>query len=158
MDAHLEPMPADRLTVWLESGQQEYVEERIRAGDTPEQARRSAEASYAQLVTDGNLAPNHHVFEVVVGDEVVGCLWLGPQTAGDLQAWWVWDIEIEAEHRRQGLGRQAMLLAEREVAARGGRTLGLNVFGFNAGARALYESLGYTTAAVRMLKTLDPEG
>jgi hypothetical protein len=47
-----------------------------------------------------------------------------------------------------------MLLAEDRVREQGGSTLGLNVFGFNAAGRALYESLAYETTSVRMLKKL----
>jgi hypothetical protein len=34
------------------------------------------------------------------------------------------------------------------------REIGLNVFGFNDGARRLYESLGYRVLTVQMTKTL----
>ena len=49
-----------------------------------------------------------------------------------------------------------MLAAEAAVAAAGGTELGLNVFGFNAPARALYESLGYRTVSVEMEKNVAP--
>jgi len=44
----------------------------------------------------------------------------------------------------------------RKVPARsqGARTLGLSVFGFNTGARRLYESLCYETTSVTMAKAL----
>jgi ribosomal protein S18 acetylase RimI-like enzyme len=47
-----------------------------------------------------------------------------------------------------------MELAEAEVKARGARSLGLKVFGFNAAARSLYESLGYSTVSLLMTKQL----
>ncbi|WP_166848130.1 GNAT family N-acetyltransferase [Isoptericola sp. BMS4] len=47
-----------------------------------------------------------------------------------------------------------MILGEEYARARGARSLGLNVFGFNTAARALYESLGFETAAVTMHKRL----
>ena len=63
-------------------------------------------------------------------------------------------LAIDADQRGRGFGREAMLLAEDRVREHGGSTLGLNVFGFNAAGRALYESLAYETTSVRMLKKL----
>jgi len=70
-------------------------------------------------------------------------------------SWWVWDVVIDPEHRGQGYGRAAMQLAETYAHARGARTLGLSVFGFNSAARGLYESLGYETTSVKMRKHLE---
>lgn len=84
----------------------------------------------------------------------VGYLWIGCDSSGDPTSWWVWDIVIEAGHRGHGLGRQAMVLAEKYARSHGAQTLGLNVFGFNRAARGLYESLGYETTSVKMRKTL----
>ena len=47
-----------------------------------------------------------------------------------------------------------MQLAEDYARSQGARTLGLNVFGFNHGARGLYESLGYEVVATKMKKSL----
>ena len=82
---------------------------------------------------------------------VVGVLWIGPFTEGS-DAWWVWDVEIDEQHRGAGHGRGAMQLAEEEAARHGAATLGLNVFGYNTAARRLYASLGYETTAVQMRK------
>ena len=48
-----------------------------------------------------------------------------------------------------------MLLGEEHARSHGARSLGLSVFGFNTGARGLYDSLGYETTSVKMLKKLD---
>lgn len=64
------------------------------------------------------------------------------------------DIVVDAEHRGNGFGRQAMILAEGYARSQGAETLGLNVFGFNTAARGLYESLGYETTSIKMRKTL----
>jgi ribosomal protein S18 acetylase RimI-like enzyme len=84
--------------------------------------------------------------------EDVGSLWLGPKLGGPPSAWYVFDILVHEAVRRRGVGREAMLLGEREVHAHGGTELGLNVFGHNPGARALYESLGYIATATQMRK------
>lgn len=95
------------------------------------------------------------VFDVV--DDVgatVGYLWIGPDTSDDAGAWWIWDIVIDADKRGRGFGRMAMVLGEEYARAQGAHALGLSVFGFNTGARGLYESLGYETTSVKMLKRL----
>ncbi|WP_346426683.1 GNAT family N-acetyltransferase [Streptomyces sp. YIM 130001] len=62
---------------------------------------------------------------------------------------------IDADQRGQGFGRAAMVLGEEYARAQGAHTLGLSVFGFNTGARGLYESLGYETTSVKLHKRLD---
>jgi ribosomal protein S18 acetylase RimI-like enzyme len=84
----------------------------------------------------------------------VGIVWIGPRMGAPPDRYWVFDVEILPEHRGRGLGRQAMLLAEEAARSLGATELGLNVFGQNAVARSLYESLGYQTTAVQMRKPL----
>jgi GNAT superfamily N-acetyltransferase len=69
----------------------------------------------------------------------VGSLWIGPHGPDRADAFWVWDVEIDAPHRGRGLGRAAMLLAEEAARAHGATELGLNVFGPNTVARHLYD-------------------
>ena len=59
---------------------------------------------------------------------------------------YIYDIEVRDEQRRRGYGREVLdagAVAARR--ARRDRTLGLNVFGPNDGARTLYERAGYAT-------------
>lgn len=153
MTTNLRPMPTDRLAGWIAASSAEYVQSRMKAGDTREQAEENSARSFQAFFPDGAPAPGHLVNDVVADDEVVGYLWIGPQDPGST-AWWVWNIEIHEQHRGRGFGRAAMQLAEPLAAANGAVTLGLNVFGFNTPARALYESLGYRTTAVQMRKDL----
>jgi len=67
---------------------------------------------------------------------------------------WVNNVEVDEEFRGHGYGRRAMMLAEREAAARGMSSVGLNVHGQNAVARGLYDSLGYQVTAQQMKKVL----
>jgi ribosomal protein S18 acetylase RimI-like enzyme len=50
-----------------------------------------------------------------------------------------------------------MLLAEEQAHGAGATEIGLNVFGYNAVARGLYESLGYETTSLQMRKELPPD-
>ncbi len=151
-------MSAERLPAWLEDSTREYIEELVAAGRTREDATQHAATSVAPAFPDGSPAPGQSVFDVLDDEgERVGFLWIGPDTSADPDAWWVWNIQIDADKRGHGHGRAAMLLGEDHARREGARTLGLNVFGSNSVARGLYEKLGYETTALQMRKLLTPE-
>ena len=156
MTTTLAPMTEAELLGWFASSKADYLDDLLRAGETRDQAQVSVDQSFERYFPAGVPTDNHLVFTVLTDGTPAGCLWIGPHSTEDNSAWWVWDIAINADHRGQGLGRAAMLLAEGVVRERGGTTLGLNVFGFNAPARGLYESLGYEVTSTRMLKKLTP--
>jgi GNAT superfamily N-acetyltransferase len=132
-----------------------YIDERIKAGERPDQARRIALEQIEGLFPDGKPAPGHLLYRVLDDDgTVAGDLWIGPHRPEDPEAFWVWSVEIKDSHRGKGLGRDAMVLAEQAARAHGATELGLNVFGHNFVARRLYESMGYETTAVHMRKPL----
>ncbi len=155
MSVTLHRLDARLFPAWLERSRDEYAKDLVAVGQTPEDAHRHADESMARSFPSGAPSPGHAVFDVVDDAGVtVGYLWIGPDTSDDSSAWWIWDIVIDADKRGRGLGRTAMVLGEEYARAQGARTLGLNVFGFNTGARGLYESLGYETTSVKMLKRL----
>ena len=83
----------------------------------------------------------------------VGTLWIGPHvTRSDTVVGL--DIEIDEARRHQGLGRAALLEAEKILRADGVKRVELNVFGFNDSARHLYESLGFSLISAQMGKDL----
>ncbi|WP_241987065.1 GNAT family N-acetyltransferase [Cryobacterium sp. Sr3] len=110
----------------------------------------------ARSFPEGTQSPGNEVFHVMneVG-AAVGYLWIGQDVTTDPGAWWVWDVFINADQRGQGHGRTTMLLGEEYARSHGAHSLGLSVFGFNTGARGLYDSLGYETTSVKMLKKLE---
>jgi ribosomal protein S18 acetylase RimI-like enzyme len=157
MPITLGPMSASHLPQWLAACTAQYIDELVAGGRTREDATRHAAKGIEPSFPDGNPAPGHAVFDVL--DEAgaaVGYLWIGPDTSDDPAAWWVWDIAVDAGQRGHGHGRAAMLLGEQYAHEHGATTLGLNVFGSNAVARGLYESLGYETTALQMRKRLGP--
>ena len=85
--------------------------------------------------------------------EGVGHLWIGLDRHGGAGAW-IYDIEVSEGHRGQGYGRGILQGAEQETLRNGVATLGLNVFGRNTVARALYESSGYEITSQQMQKEL----
>ncbi|MHB8695839.1 MAG: GNAT family N-acetyltransferase [Solirubrobacteraceae bacterium] len=131
-----------------------YAAEHVRTGNwSPAEAEQRAETETDGLLPQGVDTPGMALLVGETKGEVVGLVWVGPapeQRAG----WWIYDIEIVSEQRRRGYGRALLEAAEREVRARGGDSVGLNVFGGNVVARGLYESAGYEVAATVMRKRL----
>jgi ribosomal protein S18 acetylase RimI-like enzyme len=64
------------------------------------------------------------------------------------------DIVVAAEAEGQGVGRALMAAGEEWARARGYPMMELNVLVDNAGARALYERLGYSAEWVKYVKAL----
>ena len=106
-----------------------------------EAALDASEQSTRELLPDGPDTPGQHLWSAYDGDTPVGILWIavdGPKA-------YIYDIEVHADQRRRGYGREILdggALAARDL---GAEVLGLNVFGHNDVARALYERAGYVT-------------
>jgi len=148
-----EPFPSAQLAAWLKTMLVRYIDERVLAGESVDEAQQNANASKERLYPNGSPAPGHQIGRLRSQGQAVGALWIGP-TANDPDQWWVWEIVIDEEFRGRGFGRQAMLLAEEIARTNGASTIGLNVFGHNKTARSLYLSLGFVESSVQMRKAL----
>jgi ribosomal protein S18 acetylase RimI-like enzyme len=112
-----------------------------------------SERTMRELLPDGLATEGQHLLVAESAGERVGIVWVGARRdRHDL--WWVWDVEIDDGMRGRGLGRAAMVAAEDYARAQGVARLGLNVFGGNAAAIALYDALGYAVDAQQMSKPL----
>jgi ribosomal protein S18 acetylase RimI-like enzyme len=151
MTLSLRPMSQADLDSYFAASAEHFIAELIRSGTSEDAARATAAETLAESFVAGALINDNVVFDVLDGDQIVGVLWLGPQSPG---TWYVMDIEIRERFRQRGYGRATMLLAEDAARRHGANYLGLNVFGHNPNAHALYESLGYQTQAIRMRKPL----
>jgi ribosomal protein S18 acetylase RimI-like enzyme len=139
---------------YLVDARESYCANLIEAGVPASVSARTADETFGQSFPGGRPAAGHLVFRIEHRGEKAGVLWIGPQSTTEPKRWWVHDIVIDGALRGQGLGRQAMLLAESEARAQGAVELGLNVFGHNTVAVALYQSLGYEMTSMRMRKPL----
>ena len=86
----------------------------------------------------------------------VACLWLGnvvDQIQGDRHTY-IFLLYVMPEHRRRGIGSALMYQAETWARAQGDRQIGLQVFQFSQSTLAFYQSLGYQTQALWMVKPL----
>ena len=127
------------------------------AGAMPEEeARRTAREQLDRLLPDGRDTPGHLLWTAVDGEEPVGVLWLHLRPRSDgLQAFG-YELEVREELRRRGYARAVLAAAAEACRDLGVTTVALSVFGFNAGARALYEQMGFRLSAQNMVKALGP--
>lgn len=153
MTVSLRLMPHDRLDDWIVRSRGVYLDERMQSGESREVAEARVTRSYAENFPNNRPLPTHRFFDVMEGEEPVGLLWIGPQVEGS-SSWWVYDIEIFEAYRRRGYARAALELGHAEAKSLGGTAIGLNVFGFNAGAKELYEKLGYAVTSTQMKRDL----
>jgi ribosomal protein S18 acetylase RimI-like enzyme len=155
-DLWLRPPTQDEFEQWLPRQQAAYARQIAGSGAmTAAAAAEKAGRDTARRFSSGLRSPGQVLFRLVAGDQPVGWLWLNvPVSDGDPLMAWVNDVEVDPGYRGRGYGRAAMLLAEREVRARGMTSLGLNVHGQNTVARSLYDSLGYQVMAQQMRKPL----
>ncbi|WP_169053817.1 GNAT family N-acetyltransferase [Agromyces sp. H66] len=151
-DIRLVPKSDDETARWLPVAMAAYERARMTAGDSPEQAAAARRASQEQFFPDGRLIEGHFLFTILADDEDAGWLWLGPSPEG--ASWWIWDVAVHDSHRRRGIGRAAMILAEDIARSQGASEMRLNVFAYNEPAIRLYDELGYETAAVHKHKRL----
>ncbi|MEL6181473.1 MAG: GNAT family N-acetyltransferase [Myxococcota bacterium] len=150
------PMTEDELAAYREHIIDLFAREKSSAeGVTPEEARGAAEAAWERANPEGN--KDHVIGRLQQPEDVsVGVMWFAVRPEWGRPCAWLYDIMIDAEHRGQGLGRLAMALLEEEAHKRGAHTIGLHVFGHNAVARNLYQSLGFRETSVVMRKDLEP--
>ncbi|MCU1415754.1 MAG: hypothetical protein JWN80_3094 [Microbacteriaceae bacterium] len=154
-DLGIRPMTSAEFVEWESEAIEEYAHDISAARGIPlENARRIAEETHRRLLPEGLSTPGTHI---VIGEDTaggrIGILWVGPNPDGVGPAW-IYDIEVVAPRRGEGWGRALMAEADRLAREDGHSEIGLNVFGSNAVARGLYESLGYAATSIQMRKPL----
>jgi ribosomal protein S18 acetylase RimI-like enzyme len=65
------------------------------------------------------------------------------------------ELVVSSDQRRRGIGKTLITEAENRLRKNEIRHIQLNVFSFNLGAQALYETLGYQPLYSRLSRTLD---
>ena len=155
MDVQLRPMREDEFTAWLPRLREDYGQAMIDdAGVTPEGAREKAAADVESLFPGERPSAEQLVFVIEADDKRVGELWLAEREDLRQPTLFIYDIHIDEAYRGRGYGKAAMILVEEEARRRGIDRVALSVFGRNAVARRLYQSLGYTENAIAMSKSL----
>ncbi len=149
-------MTAAEYQEWAAREVPGYVESLMVGGDVPRVlAEVKAADDLGHMLPQGPDTPGVALRVLEHAGERVGTLLVGfDSPRHEPSRGWIYSVEVTPEHRGAGYGRALMLLAERECRAQRIGEIGLNVFGFNQVAIALYESLGYGVEARWMSKTL----
>ena len=142
----LRPMTGAEFAGYRDQLVTAYAQDMIDAGafTDPAASLAASEQSTVELLPDGVDTSGQHLWTAYDGRQVtdsVGILWIavdGPKA-------FIYDIEVREEQRRRGYGREVLDAGARAALDLGATTLGLNVFGHNEGALALYERAGYAT-------------
>jgi len=111
------------------------------------------------LLPQGRQTRGQHFHRIVVDGDPVGTLWWAEQLDETPPRVYVYDIEVDEEHRGKGVGTAAMQALEEEARRLGAKEVMLSVFFKNPGAIRLYERLGFRPsetgkAGMRMAKPL----
>ena len=144
----LRTMSKDRHDHWASNIWKVYYEELLQAGFSEEYAKDNSAPDENNSVEFGKMNPGNYVLEVVNEDLAIGNVWLVQKEA----EWWIYDIELDEEHRSKGLGRLALQAIEKFVKDHQGNKLNLSVFGFNTIAQNLYLSEGFEVTRIQMHK------
>ena len=151
MAVTLRPLRDDEFSGWLAAQRSEYVRGMVEdAGMSRSTAEEKAARDVGSVLPEGLATPDTHLWIVEADGVPVGTVFLGVRAGGA----WLYDITIDEAARGRGYGRAAMTALEEQVRAFGFESIGLNVWGGNAVARALYRSLGYVEESVEMRKPL----
>lgn len=154
----LVPLRAERFAAYRAHLTKEYASDKVRAGAwSPEEAQSRAEADVDGLLPGGIETKDHFLYAVRDAStaEEVGALWLAVLRQGGDRVVWIYDVEIFARYQRRGYATLALEAVEGEARKLGAERVGLQVFGHNAAARALYERTGYKPTSIIMSKYLD---
>ena len=149
-------MTEQEFAAYLARAVRSYADAHTRAGDVePEEALERAQKDYDQLLPEGLRSKDQHLFTLAhetLG--AIGMVWFELKERREKKSAYLYDIEVREDLRGQGHGRRALELLEDKLRELGARSVGLNVFGYNHAARALYEKMGYQITGMGMKKEL----
>lgn len=155
----LEPMSREQYDAYRVLAEADYAASLADSGAMPEaEARAKSADDFARLLPDGFDSEGHLFWTAYDADSAeageVGMLWLALKPSSDGLTAFGYDFSVREDLRRSGYGRAIMEAAERECRSLGVVSVGLNVFGHNLGAQALYEQMGFRVTGIQMVRTL----
>ena len=153
----LKPMPVDQFEAFVDAAARSHAADNVASGRwSTHESEQLARSDLLRMLPQGVATPDHYLYEVLAETDgpTVGFLWLGSMSRGTSKVAFVFQIFIHPEHRRQGHARATLLQVEDLARSWGLPAIALNVFGSNAGAQALYRSMGYAVTSLTMQKPL----
>lgn len=118
-----------------------------------DRARKIAEDNLNQDLPENEMTKDHFLYEIRNSSEdKIGHLWLTNREFFGKRSLFISDIFIYPKYRGHGLGKQTLNWVANEAKRLGFSEVSLHVFGSNAGARRLYEALGFQATSIHMAK------
>ena len=157
MTTQLLPMSEHSFAGFFELAVSNYAHDNVAAGRWPAaDGLALARSESERLLPAGLATPDHHFFDIVEVESgrVAGHLWMAAMARGSSRIAYVYQVMVKPAFQRRGHARAALLAAEQQARALGLSGMALHVFGFNAGAQALYASLGYQVSSLNLAKQL----
>jgi len=152
----LVPMTDAEYATFLETAIPGYAADKVASGQwSSEQSLELSRKAYDELLPDGLKTANHYLYSVRDDQaQNVGTLWIAATEQAGKRIAYIYDIEIQPQHRLRGHAARALAAAEDEARRLGLCGIGLHVFGHNISARALYEKVGYQPTSINLFKPL----
>ncbi len=152
----LRPMTQTEFDQYRDYAIEEYARDKMQSlGISREQALILSSDSMAESLPDGLDTPDNYLFSIHVPEcGKVGILWVVLLSNWGKTTLFIYDIEVEPDHRNCGYGRAALAKAEQLAVQLGAERVGLHVFGHNTRAFDLYRKLGFEVTDISMAKEL----
>jgi ribosomal protein S18 acetylase RimI-like enzyme len=140
-----------QLRSWMDD---DYAQEVAKAmGISVEDGRAATQKQLGELLPVGLESEGHHFWKIVAEDGgAVGDFWVLVEPAKERA--FIYFVGVDEAYRGKGYGRAAMEALEPIVKPMGASRIDLNVFGENATAINLYQSLGYQVLSMGMRKPI----
>jgi GNAT superfamily N-acetyltransferase len=151
------PITDEKYQLWLDHTVSHYAQEHVQNGNWPvEDALRLAREETQSILKDGPHTKDNFIYTItkVESGQDVGNLWFAMVERYGKRRAFIYDVEIAEAFRRHGYAFQAFQQLEPIARELGAQAIALHVFGFNMGARALYEKLGFAMTNIQMEKKL----
>ena len=156
----LRPMTKSEYDEWIEESIPGYAADKVASGQwSQEESLELSRKENRELLPLGLETPENFFFALVDSQSVaVGMLWFAVKTKFSARIAYVFDVSIRPERQREGHAMRAFLALEDEVRRLGLSGIALHVFGHNAGARALYDKLGFQPTNISLFKPIERLG
>lgn len=150
------PMTADEISAYFSDFVGTFADQTMAADPslTREAALVNSREVHERILPQGVDTPGHDFLVALDATAArrTGIIWLFHE---ELAAF-VYDVEVDEAERGKGYGRALMDAAADHMRGLGMEVLGLNVFGHNHVAHALYDALGYNVVDRSFNRALSP--
>jgi len=144
-------MTDSEFEAWRGPAVDSYAQDFVTSGIlTPDEAQSRAEKDFDDLLPEGLATPNHALWTAVDDETAVGILWVMYGGEESNRRAFIYDIEVFEAYRRRGHAKAMIESLSEQAREQGVVSIGLNVFGYNDGAIALYRKLGFEVSSMTM--------